>query len=279
MQRPFKNLIKGILLLACTLLAMPARAGFATYSDTWPNNAEIVNERIKPDPTIAPAPECERRKAVCATDTYGADNLVCNKGRLYVKLGMNYLTTKYSNMRNISSGAFAGLSLVNDSTKTSNYSWEIGAGTTLMMLRTELEYVYTKETLYNSTPVTNGRPEGLQSTVKNVSVLLNFFYDFNTFQYFKPYVGALWGVSYNTTRSTLVGGTLGNNTAQNSNYLSPLAWGFTFGGRIPFYERWRGYVQYRYSNLGRIAWHAAGGLQLKGYYILSGISLGVQYIF
>lgn len=276
---PSPYTIKAILTLSGCMLAMPAMAGFATYSDEWPNNPQVVNEYIEPDPVVKPKTPESPQNIACITDTYGTEDIVSNKGRLYGKLGINYLTTKVSNMRNISSGVFAGLSLVSESSKSDNYSWEIGLGTTFMMLRAELEYVYAKEITYNSTPVMVGRSEGLLSTVKNASVLLNFFYDFDTFRYFKPYVGAMWGVSWNTTRSTLVGGSLGNNVAQNSNYVSPLAWGLSIGGRIPFYQRWRGYVQYRYNNLGRVNWVSAGNLRLKGYYIISGVSLGVQYIF
>lgn len=264
----------------CGLLcAGTAHAGFATYSTNWPNGPETVNENAVDEATAAMLPD-EKKEIVCIDDTYGTETRMSEKGRLYFKLGANYLTASINQLRNISSGPFAGRSLTTPNYSKSFTSWETALGTTWSFLRVELEYVHTKQLTYNAVPVTVGRNENLSSTIDNTSVLLDFYYDFDAFAYFKPYVGAAWGISWNSTRTTLYGGALGNNIAQNSNYVSIIAWGIMFGGRIPFSERWNAYVQYRYNNLGRLTFASnTANLQMQGQYVLQGVSLGVMYTF
>ncbi len=254
-------------------------AGFATYAKDWPNDPEIVNEKIQ-DVAAPTFLKSTSDAGVCVEDTYGAQNMVPEVGRLYLKVGLNYMDSEVRNLRNTSTGVFANSTLTKKSSKVSYYTWEIAAGTKWNVFRVELDYIYTKEILYNVTPVVQGRTETIQSTVNNTALMLNFMYDWNAFTYFRPYAGVLWGFAWNRTRTALVGGAVGDNASQNSNFFSPLAWGLCVGGRMPFYERWHAYVQYKYTEQGWAKWKSrTETFRMRGTYYLQGFSLGVQYTF
>lgn len=266
-------------ILAGVLFSPVCFAGFATYAKDWPNDPEIVNEKVE-DVSSPAFLKPVTDTGVCVEDTYGSQKRVPEAGRLYLKVGLNYMDSEVRNLRNNSQGIFAGATLNKKNAKTSYYTWEVAAGTKWNVFRVELDYIYTKEILYNTTPVVQGRAEGIESTINNTSLMLNFMYDWNTFTYFKPYVGVLWGIAWNRTRTALTGGVVGDNASQNSNFISPLAWGFCVGGRMPFYERWYAYVQYKYTDQGWAKWKSrTAAFRMRGTYYLQGFSLGVQYTF
>lgn len=350
----FKAIKLGFII--CGMLCLPpAFAGFATYTNVWPDDAAVVNEKIIDEKKVdicaacglcirRPACSCQQKPCncqaviattprscvgqpgcgitpmacknipTCASTYYSTECCTCpvpvpdcknqsdcNKCpdpgecatlfsfngkqpindycRLYVKFGGNYITSKATDIKNTSGGVLVNISPTVGDVEDTYFSWEVGIGTRYKCLRYEIEYVHTKTIIYSASPVLVGRGESMVSELYNRSVLLNIFYDFDTFAYFKPYVGGILGVAWNRTNSTLSGGTLGTGASQSANFISPLVWGLTVGGRIPFWERWRAYVQYRYVNNNKIQWKASGGLQMRGYYIFSGVSLGVAYIF
>lgn len=268
------------MLLVSVILAAPnAFAGFATYATDWPNDAAVVDENKKVETSSVSS------SAGCAIEPVATDPAPCNiidrvpeYKRLYVKFGVNLSSTEVRNIRSTSVGSLSGLPTRVTDVKSNGLNWEIGVGTKFNVLRFEAEYIYHKTLNYNASPVLTGNASSLVSTVKNNAVLFNLYWDFDNFVYFKPYIGALTGIVWNETRSTLTGGGVGTGAAKNNSQYA-LAWGATVGTRMPFWEKWYAYLGYRYTAQGNVVWKdSTTVMNLDGNYVFSGFCLGVNYV-
>lgn len=278
MQASLKVLVT---LLIGMLTINSAHAGFATYSDNWPDDASVVNEKVPPPTTTAsktPSAECEAECETIQLSQAPVDR-VPEDNHLYVKFGGLFATAQVRKMKSLSQGSLAAAYLLNRNISDNYFTWETGIGAKIKNIRWELEYMHYKTLEYNPTPIFNNYPENLSSTFTNITMWINLIYDFNTynFVYFRPYMGAMFGIAWNRTRSTMTGG-LGTGAEQTASRYSP-AWGFTFGARMPFYERWFGYLAYKYNNCGSMKWKDSTGVMvIKGTSVVQGVSIGVQYL-
>lgn len=258
-----------------SLISTPVIAGFNTYSQNWPDGPEVVNEKIKtpekPTITQTALKECPEEKAVPRVSE-------CN--RLYAKLGATFFNAEVRKMENVSMAPLSGAFLLNNTLKDNYISWEFGLGTKIRALRWEVEYMYNKNLTYDASPLLANFPETFTGTLESQGVWVSMLWDVEKLQvpYFTPYLGAMAGIIWNKTRSTLNGGTIGTGIAQNhSNYS--IGWGLTVGARVPFWTRWFGYIGYKYLNQGTPRWKDSTGImELKGTYIVNGIDVGVQYL-
>lgn len=272
-----RTLLKVILTSCCgVLVSLPVMAGFNTYSKNWPDDAAVVNEKVKPPPkdisnAAATLPTCP--------DPEELEPRISECNRLYAKLGATFFTANVRKMQNISMAPLSGAFLLNDNIKDNYVSWEFGLGTKISALRWEVEYMYDKNLSYNASPLLAGFPEALTSTIESQGLWLNILWDVDKLKvpYFTPYIGVMGGLVWNKTRSTLTGG-IGTGVAQNhSNYR--LGWGVTAGARVAFWTRWFGYIGYKYLDQSTPRWKDSTGImQLKGKYIVDGIDVGVQYL-
>lgn len=284
-----RKLLKYLLAGCCaTLIASPAFAGFFTYSQDWPDDAAVVNEKISvPEKsskklttsktkTNATASNCGCESTTVDTDI---DDRVSQQNRLYAKFGATFLTGDVRKMQNTSQPALSSAYLINTSAKENYMSWEFGLGARIKALRWELEYMYNKNINYDPNPLFANLPESLTSTLKTQGLWLNVLWDIEKLNlpYFTPYIGVMGGFIWNQTRSTMVGG-IGNGVAQNhSNYSIGI--GGTIGARVAFWTRWFGYIGYKYLDQGTPRWQDGTGImQLKGHYIVDGFDIGVQYL-
>lgn len=250
-------------------------AGFATYSQNWPDDACIVNEKVTNQETKPCVPDqnflvVTPEEQVKRVDEYK---------RLYGKLGLTFLTAQIRKIQNTSSPVLSAGIPVNTGASDNYVSWEFGLGTKLQYVRVELEYLYQKKLPYNPNPLFLGSSQALTSELNSQSVWFDVMYDMNKLNvpYFTPYFGGLVGVVWNKTRSTLTGG-IGTGVAQNHSRYS-IGWGVTVGARFPFWTRWFGYVAYKYLDQGKVVWVDSTGLMsLKGHYVAQGLELGVQYL-
>lgn len=285
-----RKLLKYILAgCGATLIASPVFAGFATYTQDWPDDAAVVNETLPAlevpsttkvksktkNSTVASNCGCES----AINDTADTDDRVSQQNRLYAKFGATFLTGDVRKMQNISLPALSNAYLINTSAKENYMSWEFALGSRIKALRYELEYMYNKNISYNPDPLFANLPESLVSTLESQGLWLNILWDIEKLNlpYFTPYIGVMGGVIWNKTRSTMTGG-IGNGVAQNhSNYSIGI--GGTIGVRAAFWTRWFGYIGYKYLDQGTPRWQdGTGVMQLKGHYIVDGVDIGVQYL-
>jgi opacity protein-like surface antigen len=256
-----KKLVKAALLLSSSLLAAPAAlAAFDTYSKDWPNNPSVVDENVKKPVTvkIAPKPETE----VVPPDP-GTQRVSENK-RVYIKAAVNASTTEVRHIRNISLPPLANKPIISDSAVLNEVNWEVGMGTKIDPVRFEVEYIKHKKINYNPVPLVNGNFAALTSEIQNQALLINMFLDFDPSTYFKPYVGVLTGFIWNKTRSILQGGGVGTGIAKSDSNFG-IGWGFSIGARMPFWERWYGFLQYRYTGQSKVHWKdSTSRMKLQG---------------
>lgn len=269
------KLISKVIIATAALVNAPVSfAGFATYSTEWPDDKCIVNEKLSDHQKKQTAQE---DNFLVVTPEEQAQRIDQYK-RLYGKFGLTFLSADLRSIDNISYPALSSGVVVNTSASENYVSWEIGLGTRLQYVRLELEYLYEKNIPYNPSPLFDSG-ETLTSKFTSQSVWFNMMYDMDKLNvpYFTPYVGALVGVVWNKTRSTL-SGTIGNGAAENhSRYV--LGWGVTIGARMPFWTRWFGYLAYKYLDHGKVVWQDSTGImRLKGHYVLQGVEVGVQYL-
>lgn len=274
-----RTLLKFIPASCCALLmSSQAMAGFNTYSKDWPDDASVVNERVKAPPKDSTMLS-QAALPMCPDETENLEPRVSECNRLYAKLGATFFTADVRKMQNISLAPLSGAFLLNNSVKDSYVSWEFGLGTKIRALRWEVEYMYDKNLSYNASPLLAGFPEALTSTIESQGLWLNILWDVDKLKipYITPYIGVMGGLIWNKTRSTLTGG-VGTGVAQNhSNYR--LGWGVTAGARVAFWTRWFGYLGYKYLDQSTPRWKDSTGImQLKGKYIVDGIDVGVQYL-
>ncbi len=263
---------KSITLLLAMLATSTAYAGFDTYSTDWPNNSVLLEENVTPPASIMiveqPSPECYN----------SAKNVrIPEIQRMYVKFGANQGPTQIAHIRNRSIGIFQNLTVATYSIKKVGIDWELGVGTKVnKMIRFEVEYLYNKTINYNPAPVFSGNATILTSQIKNQSLLVDMYVDFDKVDYFRPYIGVLTGFVWNKTRSSLTGGTLNSSAAENQNHYS-WTWGATIGARMPFWTRFFGYFAYRYIGPSKIYWKdSSSTMKLQGQYIFSGFTFGVE---
>lgn len=276
------KLTKWLKVISCctALIAPNAMAGFFTYADNWPNDADIVNEKVE---TQEASTAATPTKEPCAKDVkfwsdMGPDRVSeCN--RLYAKFGATFFNAEVRKISNTSITPLAGAYVLNNSAQDNYVSWEFGLGTRLKILRWELEYMYEKNITYNASPVFLNLPENLTSTVKNQSVWLNALWDADCLKlpYFTPYLGASAGFVWNKTTTQLTGG-VGTGVSHNDNRMG-VGWGVTIGARIAFWTRWFGYIGYKYIDQYTPRWKDSTGIfGLKGHYVINGVDLGVMYL-
>lgn len=276
-QLVLKVVVASSLIFAASI----AHAGFAMYTDKWPDDASIVNERVTPpEPSVTKVPS-EAAQAQCEVIklSQNSPNRVPERNHLYVKFGGMFTTAEIRSITNLSQGNLGTAYLIQQSLTDNYFTWEAGIGSKLQNVRWELEYVYYKDLQYNPNPIFANNVERLMSSYTNITLWFNLIYDFDTinFVYFKPYVGAMLGLAWNRTRSTMYNG-LGTGQEQTHSRYNP-GWGVTVGARMPFSERWFAYVAYKYNNAGNMKWKdSTGVLQLKGTFVASGVSFGVQYL-
>lgn len=260
------------------LIAAPATfAGFSTYSDTWPDDAQTVDEKIsKPDasdkavPTVTDDTEKEQ---------YAADERLDDKNRLYAKLGLTLFSGQIRNINNVSQPALSSAIVINTNAQKDYASWEFGLGTKFKYTRLELDYFYEKNVPYNASPLFVGRSENISSKLMSQSLWLALMYDMEKLNlpYFTPYFGGLVGFVWNKTRTTMYNG-IGDGVAKNHTHYS-VGWGVTFGARMPFWTRWFGYLAYEYLDHGIARFQSNSGIMgLKGHYVVQGFAIGVQYL-
>jgi opacity protein-like surface antigen len=279
---PIKKLIESSIIASLVFASQTSLAGFSTYSENWPDDASVVDEKVtKVNLTTPQTPKDENEPpcAISAINTDSMDDRVPEQNHLYVKFGAVFVSSELRKISNTSSPALSSASVAYTSAKDNYLTWEAGFGTRYKWIRLELEYLYEKTMQYNPSPVFTGLPESLSSTYTNQSVWLDIIYDFNklNFPYFTPYVGALGGFAWNKTRSTLYGG-VGNGLAETHNRYG-LAWGVTAGIRVPFWTRWFGYVGYKYLDQGMARYlSSTGTMGLKANSVVQGVNIGVQYI-
>jgi opacity protein-like surface antigen len=270
-----RMLVKGLLALSVWVFISPiALAEITTFAKNWPS--DIGSDDQKPATVLIKNSGCASPED--AEEAAYAEPRANEQKRLYVKFGGNYAKTDVRHIRNESQPPLSGLNVAIDGFQTSNLSWEIGLGTKSGFTRYELEYVHQRTLQYNPNPVLIGNTASLNSEVLNNTLLLNIMWDFDNVMYLKPYAGVIGGVVWNKTRTTLTGGGVGNGSAKtNSNY--GVAWGVSFGARVPFWTNWYSYLQYRYMGQSKMYWKDGGGtLRMNGQLVFSGFSLGVQYV-
>lgn len=271
--------LKSILVFGALIFVAPTvMAGFATYSKVWPNDANSVDENAV-EPTEQKI-DLSHKEAMKIKKETGEDvSRVSDYRRIYLKFGLNASVTEVRHITNWSYPPLANAAANVDTVQNNDVNWEAGIGTKYFEhVRFELEYFKHRLLNYNPSPVVVGNSASLTSTVDNQALLIEMYWDFDNIVYFKPYVGALTGVVWNKTRSTLVGGGVGNGNAENENHYG-LAWGFSIGARMPFWSNWYGYFGYRYTAQSKVYWEDnTSVLQMQGRYVFSGFSLGVNYI-
>lgn len=268
-------LLKALVFSTSLLTSPLLLAGFATYSNDWPDDPCVVNEKV----IKAPKTECKPDNNFLVITKEEQSKRLDDYKRLYAKLGMTFLTAQIRNIQNVSQPALSSGNVVNGSASENYVSWEFGLGTKFEYVRLELEYLYQKNIEYNPNPLFNTGTESLSSKLNTQSVWFDLMYDMSKLNlpYFTPYFGGLVGVCWNKTRSTLTG-TIGNGAAQNHSRIA-LGWGVTVGARLPFWERWFGYLAYKYLDQGKVMWQdSTGVMQLKGHSVVQGVELGVQYL-
>jgi len=262
--------LRHIILVLALIVSVPVYADFSTYSKNWPNDAATVNENVSKPPPVQEQASVVKPVPVCTR--------ISENKRVYVKFGINANTTEIRNIRNQSYSPLANKPIVSDYANLNDYNWEVGVGTKIDPVRFELEYIHHRLVNYNPVPLVVGNFASLSSEVTNQSLLINIFYDFSQLQYVKPYVGALTGFVWNKARSILQGGGVGNGIAKNNSKFGT-AWGFSIGMRVPFKDRWYGYLGYRYMGLSKVIWKdSTSTMKLQGQYVYKGFDLGVQVI-
>lgn len=271
-----QKLARIMLLLYITSFSPLLFAGFATYSSNWPDDAATVDEKVSIINKKPPAKITDDT----TKEEYSVDERISEQNRLYAKFGATFLTAQLRNIQNTSTSfALSDAVLTSNSAKQNYVSWEFGLGTKVSAVRIEAEYLYEKNMPYNPAPLFVNRAEVLSSKLMSQSIWLNLILDLDKLNlpYFTPYIGALGGFIWNKTSSTMSGGT-GNGVVQDhSRYV--VGWGLTMGARIPFWTRWFGYIGYKYLDHGTARWKSnAGGMELKGHYVVQGFDLGVQYL-
>lgn len=268
-----RSCIAGFWLLNSPILL----AGFTTYSKNWPDDPNVVNEKVTSHQEIAQAKPDPSFLVVTEAAT---EQRMSDFKRLYGKLGATFLNAEIRSITNTSYPALSSGTVVNSTAKENYVSWEFGLGTKFQYVRMELDYLYEKTLQYNMSPLFyNVATESLNSKLMAQSVWFNLMYDMHKLNlpYFTPYFGGLLGVCWNKTRSAMTG-SVGNGTAQTHSRVA-LGWGATFGIRFPFWTRWFGYMDYKYLDHGKVVWKDSSGImQLKGQYVVQGISVGVQYL-
>lgn len=267
------KLLKPSLIVIGMINCPIAWAGFSTYSSTWPDDASVVNEKVVVDTkpaSIKPTEICEEKTS----------KRLSEQNRLYAKIAAAFVTDELRTIQNVStSSALSNSVLTLNSVKDNYVTWEVGLGTKYKYLRYEVEYIYQKNVQYNPNPLFNGQSEVLTSYYSNQGAWLNLVYDMDkaTIPYFTPYLGGLIGFMWNKTHSAMQGG-VGNGT-QETHSRYAVGWGVNLGIRIPFWERWFGYIEYKYLDQGMVRWKDSTGLmELKAKSVVQGVNVGVQYL-
>lgn len=274
-----KLIVRGVLTSMAMLASPVILAGFATYSKDWPDDACIVNEKVT---AVKKKSACTPSDASAVViETEEPDKRLGEYRRLYGKIGATFLTAQIRNITNTSTPVLSAGNVVQTTANENYMSWQVGLGTKFQYVRMEVEYLYEKNVPYNVNPLffNTTSSESITSKLMSQSVWFDLLYDMEKLNlpYFTPYFGGLFGVVWNKTRTALTG-TVGNGIAQNHSRIA-FGWGVTVGARMPFWNRWFGYLGYKYLDHGKTVWVDSTGLMsLKGHYVVQGIEVGVQYL-
>lgn len=263
---------------ATVMFAPYVFAGFATNSETWPNNKSVVDEKITDKDLISVNKTISESKKKAEPVKQQGVKRYPEQMKLYLGFGLSPSIVEIRHIRNNSYGVLANRNVVQDYLKKAGTDWEITAGTKYYSLRFEFDYIYHKTLNYNANPVLVGNNAALTSQVYNRTLLFNFLIDFDRLGYFRPYFGVITGLVWNQTWSVLSGGGVGNNAGQYQSHIG-WAWGATVGARIPLGTRWFTYLAYRYTGQSKVYWKDnTSVMQLNGQYVYSGPMFGVQFL-
>lgn len=265
------NILVPVAMLPISSIAM---AEFSTYSNDWPDNQAVVNEKSPVAKKVVKETPLDKYCKLAPTKPRAPEI-----GCLYVKFGGYQGSTQIRHVRNQSSGQYANLLPAVYSVNQVGWDWDMGAGTAINdKIRFEIEYVHHKKINYNPAPMLIGNTAVMSSTVASQIVLLDMFVDFNRLNYFRPYFGLSGGLAWNQTRASVSGGTFGNGAYKDTDHYS-FVWALTAGARVPFWHRFFAYVGYRYLNAGKAIWHDNTQIiKLQGQLVFQGFDFGVQML-
>lgn len=275
-----KSATKNIKTIA-GLLALSAApniyADFDVYTNDWPNNQTVVDEKRIPPPKHTKPPVLNAQQKACKWEA--TTPRMPDVGKLYLGFGGYYGPTEIRHVTSDSIGAFGGQAVYQNSLKKIGIDWEVAAGTAInKKVRFEVGYVYHKTLNYNPNPVLVGSATSMVSQIYSQGALVSMYIDFRPVDYFMPYIGVLTGVVWNKTRTTATGGPSGAGTANTQDQFS-YPWGLMAGARMPILSRYFVYLGYRYVANGNISWQDSTTLlRLKGKYVYSGFNFGVQIL-
>lgn len=206
-------------------------------------------------------------------------------GHYYGRFSVNVSTYSLSHFRNKSAiFPYTGAAITRTRGVKTNPGLELAIGYVWSKTtRGELEFLVNKNITFSAFPALAAPavPTNLSTEIKNSTILFNFYYDFEGYDRFRPFVTGGLGVSVSSVQSTITPPPFGTTATSGTLRTGRFAWQLGLGFRVSVFRRWFVNVSYRYINLGPVQLRPpnTSRFRIDGTYSQSALSLGVIYLF
>lgn len=275
-----RNYIRTIAFIGCLLLGGNAFAEFSVKAmDMGKSDDEALAQAS--EEYFGNAQTVKFRHAIEGSDMSVAEQIevsdelpVLDKDTYYVSVRGHLSKQRLTKIENASSSgsSFKDLNVSEKNLQRHERGFDIAVGYMWDNTRTEIQYILTKDMNYNPSEAFVGNGNALTGELSNNTFLFNFYYDFLEHLIFRPYVFGGVGLGMNKTTTTF-------NGSNGSKTRYDLAWAVGAGARFKLLERIYLDAAYRYAHLGRFNFYNGQDVKLKGDYKLSGVSLGLLFLF